>query len=69
MKARCNRCTWMDYDVFSKTYEQHPDGHHFCGWHGRAEVDPDGEQPRLSHDDKMCAYSPRQRVVQLELFN
>jgi len=54
----------MDYDVFSRTYEHHPSGH-FCGLHGRAQVNPDGEQANLDARGG-CGFSPKEKApVQL----
>ena len=57
---RCRKCTWMDYDVFSRAYETHPDGH-FCGLHGRAQVDPDGKQANLDSRGS-CGFHPKERT-------
>lgn len=58
-KMRCWRCEWMDYDVFSRKYEKHPDGH-FCGLHGRAQIDPDGKQVNLDHRGG-CGFRSKQK--------
>ena len=45
MKAKCKKCYYLDRDMLSNTKEKN--NWHFCGLHGRAEVDPDGEQRNL----------------------
>lgn len=63
-KMKCRWCTWLNYDVFTRTYEQ-PE-HYFCGLHGRARVDINGEQENLDARGS-CGYSPKRVAVQLEL--
>ena len=65
---RCWRCAYLDYDCIGECQEQPLPGEHFCGLHGRARVDPDGEQMDLDHHGG-CGFAPRKEAVQLELFN
>ena len=67
MKMRCNKCVWLDYDVFDNMYESHT--YHFCGLHGRARVNPDGEQQNLNGRES-CGFTqkrdkPKPTIVQL----
>ena len=64
-KMRCWRCTWMDYDVFSRKYEKHPNGWHYCGLHGRAQVDPDGLQVNLDRRGGCGFHSKEKAPIQL----
>lgn len=62
--ARCRECYWLNLDVFSDEYES---GEWFCGLHGRAAVDPDGEQPDLDHRGG-CGFSEFHGERQFSLF-
>jgi hypothetical protein len=65
MKMRCWRCKNLNYDYFDRKYETPADGHFFCGLHGRAQVDPDGEQVNLDRRGG-CGYYPKEKApVQL----
>lgn len=66
MKARCRNCNYLNYDFFSDSYERVEPGEDFCGLHGRAKVNPDGEQQNLNSRGS-CGYSRKARPVQLEL--
>ena len=61
-KARCRRCMNLNYDFFTRTYEDTYD--YFCGLHGRAPVDPDGEQsqPHLVNYMIGCIISLKKEV-------
>lgn len=66
-KIKCRLCVNLDYNAFFRRYENRSDGEHFCGCHGMAQVDPDGEQLNLDHRGG-CGFFPKHRepsVVQL----
>jgi len=63
-KARCKRCRWLDYSFLDDKYEQTDE--HFCGMHGMAPVDPEGEQPNLDHHGG-CGYSEKEQYSQLSI--
>lgn len=68
MKARCNKCHYLDYDVFTDSYHFGVwDNRHRCGLHGCAEVDPEGEQPNLDRHGS-CGFMPIYKPRQLRLF-
>ena len=52
MKARCRQCEYLNQD---------------CGLHGRARVDPDGEQPDLNHHGG-CGFNRATEPRQYNLF-
>ena len=64
-KAKCRRCMNLNYDFLLGTYEDTDD--YFCGLHGRAPVDPDGEQMNLDRRGG-CGFHPRNEPIQLDLF-
>lgn len=67
MKMRCKKCTWLNYDVIRDRYQN--DYEPFCGLHGRAPVDPEGEQVNLDRHGS-CGFYPRQRQPEeLSLFD
>lgn len=63
MKARCRRCWHLNYDYIFKRYDW--SSPYFCGHHGCARVDPDGEQPNLDRRGG-CAFTPKNEPTQLE---
>ena len=64
-KMRCLQCMWFNYDFFERKYE---DGKSFCGLHGRAHVNPNGDQVNLLGSDRFgCGFEPIE--TQLSLFN
>lgn len=66
-KIRCRKCSWLNYNFFSKNYEPYKDGY-FCGLHGRETIDPDGEQKNLDRRGG-CGFSPKIKPPkQLSLF-
>ena len=67
-KMRCWHCEYLDNDLLSGCHESVADGCHFCGLHGRAQVDPDGPQQNLDHKGG-CGYVQRKHPVQLDLFS
>lgn len=58
---RCRKCIWLDYDVFSRSYVIHPDGH-FCGLHGRSQVIPDSEQANLDGRGN-CGFHSKIKII------
>lgn len=66
MKARCRKCNYLDFDLLHDQVEIVDSNQHFCGLHGRAIVNPDGEQPNLNNHGS-CGFSPRIKAVQLTL--
>ena len=64
MKAMCRQCEYLNWDWLTHEYESGP---YFCGLHGRASVDPDGEQPDLNHKGG-CGFSPSSEPRQYNLF-
>lgn len=64
MKARCKSCYWLNWDFASNEYVGGP---WFCGLHGCARVDPDGEQRDLDHRGG-CGYMFADGMRQLRLF-
>lgn len=59
-KIKCRSCLNLDYCYIFGRYEQRKDGDHFCGLHGRAHVDPDGEQVNLDARGG-CGFIPKHR--------
>lgn len=68
MKMRCWSCEYLDYDIIDCQLERCSPGKHFCGLHGRARVDPDGNQVNLNNRGS-CGYFPRKKSLQLLLFD
>lgn len=64
MKARCRQCEYLNFDFIFNVYES---GDWFCGLHGRALVDPDGEQPDLDHKGG-CGFNKAEESRQFSLF-
>lgn len=64
MKARCRQCEYLNQDWLTREYET---GEWFCGLHGRAHVDPDGEQPDLNHHGG-CGFNRATEPRQYNLF-
>lgn len=64
-KMRCRRCQNLNYNFLTDRYENGEP--FFCGLHGCARVDPDGEQQNLDHRGG-CGFIPTSRPLQLELF-
>lgn len=58
---RCWNCIWLDYDIFSRSYETHSFGH-FCGLHGRAQVDPDSKQANLDGHGN-CGFHSKVKIT------
>ena len=64
-KARCNNCEYLNWNFLTDEREQNSTP--FCGLHGRAHVDPNGQQMNLdSHGG--CDYTPKHKPQQLTLF-
>ena len=59
-RMRCRECAWLDYDFLGKTIELRLDGSHYCGLHGRATVDIDGEQQNLNRRGS-CGFFPKEK--------
>ncbi|MBR1464303.1 MAG: hypothetical protein IJ604_13145 [Prevotella sp.] len=59
-KIKCRLCTYLDYDFFERRFENRTEGNHYCGLHGRAQVDPDGEQVNLDHRGG-CGFCSKQK--------
>lgn len=64
-RARCKSCFYLNWNWITDTRDMNPP--YFCGLHGRAIVDPDGEQENLDHNGG-CGYSPKETSYQLSLF-
>lgn len=64
MKARCRQCMCLNFDFILDEYES---GDWFCGLHGHACVDPDGEQPDLDHQGG-CGFIEAEEPRQYSLF-
>lgn len=64
MKAKCSQCRYLNYNFFDGTYENKVPP--FCGLHGRARVDPDGEQRNLNHEGG-CGFSRKMKSIQTAL--
>lgn len=62
-RARCRECEYLNQNNINLEYES---GDWFCGLHGRAAVDPDGDQPDLNHHGG-CGFhkaaTPRQYML------
>ena len=56
MKARCRRCFCLNFNFIRSEYEW--DAPFFCGQHGCARVDPDGEQRNLDNRGS-CGFWPK----------
>lgn len=54
MKTRCYECMFLNWDFLSGEYWP---GDWFCGLHGGAPVDPNGNQPDLNHHGS-CGFIP-----------
>lgn len=69
-KIKCRTCTHLNYDYLQSRYETFEEaGNYYCGVHGRAAVDPDGQQVNLNRRGG-CGYYPKQRPPkQLSLFD
>ena len=67
-KMRCWTCEYLDYDHLDCKLELRSPGEHFCGLHGRAPVNPDGNQVNLNNRGS-CGYFPRKKALQLSLFD
>lgn len=66
-KMRCADCYWLDWDfVTHRHIPLRNPGFHYCGLHGRAQVDPNGEQQNLDRHGG-CGFMPVQEPIQLEL--
>jgi hypothetical protein len=54
--ARCRGCFCLNYNFIRGEYEM--DAPYFCGQHGCARVDPDGEQRNLDNRGS-CGFWPK----------
>lgn len=62
--ARCHQCHFLNWYFIDHTHVSAP---WFCGLHGGALVDPDGEQQDLDHHGG-CGFMPLEGSRQLRLF-
>lgn len=67
IRAKCRHCVALDYDFIEDRPDFRSDGHHVCGLHGCAPVDPDGDQPNFNHYGS-CGFIAKSQPIQLELF-
>lgn len=63
-KARCRECYYLNWNYLTLDYEV---GDWFCGLHGMAAVDPDGDQPDLNHHGG-CGFHKADEPRQYQLF-
>lgn len=65
-KMRCRKCNWLNWDFITQTQENTTE--YYCGLHGCARVDPDGEQANLDTHGS-CGFSAirKESAKQLEL--
>lgn len=77
MKARCRKCYYFDFSPFMAQFGEtcqmqrekaNRTGEHFCGQHGGAEIDPDGEQRSLDRKGS-CNFVPEKTTRQLTIFD
>lgn len=65
-QMRCADCYWLDWDFVTHQHITPREGYHYCGLHGSARVDPEGEQRNLDRHGG-CGFTPVQEPIQLVL--
>lgn len=63
MKARCHECFYLNWYYLTGEYWA---GDWFCGLHGSATVNPDGNQPDFDHKGG-CGFHPIQGTRQMTI--